>query len=80
MTNTTVQRSIAFCILQIGELVGKLSEELRAATVDEINWTSIKAMRNIVAHDYGNVELDRAWDVATEDAPVLKAFCEKCLQ
>ena len=29
MTNAAIQRSIAFCILQIGELVGKLSEALR---------------------------------------------------
>ena len=79
MANPTLQRSIAFCILQIGELVGKLSEGLRSATVCEINWASIKAMRNIVVHDYGNVELNEVWEAATNDTPVLKAFCEKYL-
>ena len=79
MANTTIQRSIAFCILQIGELVGKLSEELRAETTTEINWASIKAMRNIVVHDYGNVELDEVWDAAMDDTPVLNAFCEEHL-
>ena len=49
------QHAIAFCILQIGELVGKLSDELRIVTAHEINWRAIKGMRNIVVHDYGHV-------------------------
>ena len=73
------QHSIAFCILQIGELVGKLSDELRSATMQEINWTAIKGMRNVVVHDYGNVDQEEVWIAATRDAPVLKAFCESYL-
>ena len=70
------QHSVSFCILQIGELVGRLSDELRAATVSEINWTAIKGMRNIVVHDYGNVDQEEVWTAATQDVPILKAFCE----
>ena len=79
MANMMIQRSIAFCILQIGELVGRLSDELRTETKAEINWASIKAMRNIVVHDYGNVVLDEVWDAATLDVPLLKTFCEERL-
>ena len=76
---TVLQRAIAFNILQIGELVGKLSDELRNSTMQEINWPAIKGMRNIVVHDYGNVELDVVWDAAVNDLPVLKHFCEERL-
>ena len=41
------QHSIAFCILQIGELVGKLSNELRIATAHEINWRAIKDLEEL---------------------------------
>ena len=73
------QRAIAFNILQIGELVGKLSQEIRTETVTEMNWPAIKSMRNIVVHDYGNVDLDVVWNTAIHDVPELKAFCEKQL-
>ena len=73
------QYSIAFSIMQIAELVGKLSEELRASTKQEIDWPAVKGMRNIIVHDYGEVRLSVIWNVATLDIPPLKAFCEKYL-
>ena len=73
------QYAIAFSILQIGELVGKLSDELKASTRESIDWTAVKGMRNIIVHDYGEVRLDVVWNTATGDIPSLKAFCEKYL-
>ena len=71
------QYSIAFSILQIGELVGKLSDELKASTQEEIDWPAVKGMRNIIVHKYGDVRLSIVWNVATNDLPLLRAFCEK---
>ena len=65
---------VAFRILQIGELVGNLSEELRNSTAEDIGWSQIKAMRNIVAHHYGKIELEIVWTAATHDIPVLKKY------
>lgn len=73
------QYAIAFSILQIGELVGKLSDELRSETKDQMDWPAIKGMRNIIVHDYGEIRLNVVWDVATHDIPNLKAFCLKQL-
>lgn len=73
------QRSIAFSVLQIGELVGGLTEEYRTATRDCIPWSLIKGMRNIVAHDYGNIDLEVVWDSATKNIPTLKEFCDEQL-
>lgn len=73
------QRSISFCILQIGELSGKLSDEFRQATASRIQWGPIKGMRNLVAHSYGSMSRDIIWETAVTDIPVLRSFCEEQL-
>ncbi|MBR2593845.1 MAG: DUF86 domain-containing protein [Firmicutes bacterium] len=70
---------VAFRILQIGELSSGISEELRNATSKDMNWQQIKAMRNIIAHHYGKIELAIVWDAAVNDIPELKTFCEEYL-
>ena len=71
--------AVALCILQIGELVGKLSEDFRKQHHD-IPWNKIKAMRNIVAHRYGTVDAETTWEVITEDVQELKRYCESLNQ
>ena len=69
---------MALCILQIGELVGKLTEDFRAAHPG-VPWRQIKAMRNIVAHSYGTIDPEVTWEVMTEDIPALKSYCSNIL-
>lgn len=71
------QRSIAFSILQIGELSGRLSQEYRQKTASRIQWSLIKGMRNLVVHGYGSVDRSILWETAVTDIPVLKTFCEE---
>lgn len=73
------QRSVCFCILQIGELSGRLSPGFREATANRIQWGPIKSMRNLVAHSYGSMSRDIIWETAVTDIPVLRAFCEEQL-
>lgn len=73
------QRSVSFCILQIGELGGRLSSEFREATADRIQWGPIKSMRNLVAHSYGSMSRDIIWETAVTDIPILRAFCDEQL-
>jgi len=75
-TDKDYQSVAAFHLLQIGELVVKLSPEFRADTIDQINWTEIKGLRNIIAHDYGSVRPEILWEIVTSDIPALKRFCE----
>ena len=76
LSDTIIQHSVAFCILQIGELVARLSEEFRLRTGGEMNWAAIKGMRNIVVHDYGSIDREELWITAAQDVPVLRQFCE----
>lgn len=73
------QRSVSFCILQIGELGSHLSQEYREATANRVQWGPIKGMRNLVAHSYGSMSRDIIWETAVTDIPVLKAFCDEQL-
>ncbi len=70
---------ICFYLLQIGELAGQLSQEMRTASADSMDWSQMKGMRNIVAHHYGSIQLDIVWNTVSRDIPDLKAFCEKHL-
>ena len=72
------RNAAALCILQIGELVGKLTEEFRTQH-PAIPWRQIKAMRNIVAHNYGTVDPETTWEIITEDIPELKKYCQAIL-
>jgi len=74
ISDAIYRNAAALCVLQIGELTGKLSEEFRAEHKD-IPWQQIKATRNIVAHSYGTVDPYITWEIITEDIPRLKEFC-----
>lgn len=67
--------SVVFNVLQIGELAGKLPSDYVKETENEMNWNSIYAMRNIIVHAYGTVDLKLIWKVANYDVPVLKEYC-----
>ncbi len=72
------KNAISMCILQIGELAGNLTEEFRTAN-NNIPWREIKAMRNIAAHNYGEIDVEILWETAIYDVPDLKAFCSKMI-
>jgi len=54
----------------IGETARHLSPEMRAGFPD-IPWTLITAMRNILIHDYDDVNLDVVWNTTQDDLPPL---------
>lgn len=76
LQSTVYKNSLALCVLQIGELVNILSEDFKGKHPD-IDWRAIKAMRNIVAHKYGEFDFDILWETVTESIPELHDFCVK---
>ncbi len=62
------------CILQIGELVGKLSDDFKQ-NHPVMPWRDIKAMLNIAARNYSEIDIDILWETATGDIVQLKEFC-----
>jgi len=72
------KNAAAMCILQIGELIGNLSDSF-TAKYDEMPWKQIKNMRNIAAHGYENFDTDILWQTLKTDIPALREYCDKII-
>src|SRR3989344_5136468 len=55
----------------IGEAVKKLSSTLKKKHTD-IPWKDIADMRDILIHNYADVDLDTIWNTVKQDLPSLK--------
>lgn len=64
--------AILMKMMQIGELVSRMS----FGTIDEysevVDWRSLKGLRNIIAHKYDKIQLDVIADTIKKDFPELK--------
>ena len=67
--------SVSMSLMQIGELAGKFSDEYVQETKRIMDWRAIKNMRNMFAHNYGSMDIERIWETAIDDIPVLKEYC-----
>jgi len=54
----------------LGEMAKRVSLEFRN-THSEIPWRKIMGFRNVVVHDYFQVDVHRVWKIASRDIPEL---------
>ena len=64
--NESAQESLFFNLMVLGEAANHLSDEFHAAH-PEIPWSKIIGMRNILIHDYSDIDFDIAWRVISHD-------------
>ena len=55
----------------IGEECGKLTEAFKLKN-EQINWSRISGLRNIIAHHYFGINVDIVWQIICNDLPKLK--------
>ncbi len=60
----------------IGEATKRVSTELRSKHPD-IPWSDMAGMRDILIHDYIDVDFGVVWKTASEDIPNLKALISR---
>ena len=72
------QDACCMCVIQIGELAGQLSDEIKSQS-PSVPWRIIKDTRNFYVHAYGNIDIKAVWITLTEDIPTLKKECEDLL-
>ena len=75
-TDISFQYACNMCIIQIGELANRLSDDTKESSRN-IPWRAIRGMRNLHAHDYENVDLEIVWNTLLEDIPALKKSLEE---
>lgn len=72
MLRSAVERQIEI----IGEAARRVSDDFRGAH-PQIAWRPIIAQRHILAHEYGEIEDDLIWRVATIHVPALRHLLEE---
>ncbi len=65
-------------LANIGENVGKISEELKQEYQD-IEWQSIKDFRNKIVHNYEGIDIEIVFEIITEDLRGLKPKIEQII-
>ncbi|HEY81641.1 MAG TPA: DUF86 domain-containing protein [Caldilineae bacterium] len=66
LSDEMLQAAVIRCVEVVGEAARQVSEDTRRR-VPGIPWAQIVGMRNILAHDYGAVDLERVYSVVTEE-------------
>ena len=76
MSDESYQRSTAKSIELIGERVNRLSDDV-TSRFKEIDWHEICKMRDFMAHQYEEVDLEFQWSTMKDDLPFLKQYCQR---
>lgn len=76
LKSSIYRNAVCLCLMQIGELTGKLSDVFKTEHPD-IPWRAIRGMRNVVAHEYGRIDVETVWETAEDGVSELRDFCRK---
>lgn len=76
--NKTIRYAIERLLLIIGEAANHVSREFQE-THPNIEWAQIIGLRNILAHEYGEVKMDKIYLAATKSIPALLKNLESLL-
>ena len=71
LADEKLKRAIGMTVINIGELVKNMSEELRLSHKD-VPWKAIAGLRDIAAHKYQTLRMEDIYNTATIDLPDLR--------
>jgi uncharacterized protein with HEPN domain len=74
--NYMLQLAAVKLLENIGEASNKLTPELRQR-FPEVNWIVIIRSRNILVHEYFQIDLEIVWETIQQDLPTLKSQIQK---
>lgn len=74
--NIVLRHAITWNIMVIGEAANKLTKDF-CSTHTSTDWRAITGMRNVLVHDYYEINESELFSVITDDIPVLKKQIEE---
>ncbi len=74
-----LQRGVERSLEIISEATRHLPDELLASR-PEIEWSGIRAIGNLIRHEYWRVDPDIVWSVVGDDLPALRSAIEALLR
>lgn len=77
-SNKILRYAVERQLIVLGEAAKKISEEFQQGH-PELPWRGIIGQRNVLAHEYGEILIERIWLVATEKIPALLPALENLL-
>src|SRR3954452_6298820 len=75
-TDMVLRRAVERATELIGEAASNVSDATRAAHPD-IPWRKIIGQRNVLIHDYGDVDDDLVWNLVELEIPKLVTILER---
>jgi uncharacterized protein with HEPN domain len=69
-SNPILMKAVLYNLIIIGEAVRHIPPEIQSLRPD-IPWRVMGGMRNIVAHEYFQLDTQRIWETSTNDIPTL---------
>ena len=74
--NKQLRYAVERQLMVIGEAARHVSDKFQEQH-PEIPWLLIIGQRNVLAHDYGEILVERVWLTASKDLPELLTFLEQ---
>ena len=74
--NNQLRYAVERQLMVIGEAARHVSDEFQEQH-PEIPWLQIIGQRNVLAHDYGEILVERVWLTATKSLPELLALLDQ---
>jgi len=65
-------------LINVGELIKRLDDEIRNSN-DHVQWRDYAGFRDVAAHAYFSIRMDRVWVYAKEELPIFASQIQTIL-
>ena len=72
LSNNMLSDACAMRILVLAEDASQISTDCQRL-YPQVNWGSIRGLRNRIAHDYFGIDFEILWEIIQNDLPLLKS-------
>jgi uncharacterized protein with HEPN domain len=79
LASDLIRYAVLRSLQTMGESIKRLSDNIKAAHPG-VSWKGIVALRNVLVHDYLDLDPEEIWNIVEADVPVLKRQMQALLK